>query len=139
MILYDLHCSNGHVFESWFRDSNAFSKQSKDGQIPCPLCGDLKVERAPMAPRISSGKSQRKANKEYTERALTVLTNAQEFLDKHCDDVGGRFAEEARKIHYGDTKKRNIWGEATLEEAEELKEEGIEFGEIPFPLGRKDG
>lgn len=138
MIVYDLRCSQGHVFESWFSDSAAFTEQSKARELACPLCGDTQVDRAPMAPHVSTGKAKRQSGKEYTQRAMKALTNAQTFLDEHCDNVGDRFAEEARKIHYGDAEKRNIWGAATPEDVAELRDEGIEFGEIPFPVRRKD-
>ncbi len=138
MVVYDIQCSKGHVFESWFKDSKTFNVQSKKNLLTCPVCNDSQVQRAPMAPRISSGKSKNKASKEYTEQALKAITNTQEFIEKNCDNVGKGFAEEARKIHYGDVTKRNIWGEATQEEAEELKKEGIEFGEIPFPISSRD-
>jgi len=138
MIIFDLRCSQGHVFESWFPDSAAFTKQAKARKLACPLCGDTRVERAPMAPHVSTGKARSQSEKEYTHRAMKALTNVQMFLDQHCDHVGDGFAEEARKIHHGDVEKRNIWGEATLEDAAELREEGVEFGQIPFPARRKD-
>ncbi len=136
MVVYDIRCSHDHVFEAWFPDSAAFDAQALAGHVACPLCGDVRVMRAPMAPNISTGKgdAERRA---AAEHALKALTNMREFIENSCDNVGGRFAEEARKIHYGESTPRNIYGRATGEEAEALQDEGIEFGELPWP-GRGD-
>ncbi len=132
MVVYDIRCSHDHVFEAWFPDSAAFDAQAKAGHVACPACGDVRVVRAPMAPNISTGKgdAERRA---AAEHAVKVLTNMREFIENSCDNVGGRFAEEARKIHYGESAPRNIYGRATGDEAEALQDEGIEFGELPWP------
>ena len=155
MILYRLRCSKGHQFESWFKDSKSYERQEKKSLIGCAVCGDSKVERAPMAPRL--GRSGKKAEpqptvpaavpapppspeqqkmaalarhmpKELREALLKVRTE----VEKNCEHVGDKFAEEARKIHYGESDKRGIYGETSDEEAEALAEEGIEFGRLPW-------
>ena len=156
MILYRLRCSKGHEFESWFKDSKTYERQEKKSVIGCAVCGDGKVKRAIMAPRIGKkGKAEaevtapaestapapvpkpaqqqmaalaRKMPKELREALLKVRAE----VEKNCEPVGERFAEEARKIHYGESDKRGIYGETTDEEAEALAEEGIEFGRLPW-------
>ncbi len=112
MILYRLRCSKGHEFESWFKDSKTYERQEKKSVIGCAVCGDSKVKRAIMSPRIGKkGKAE---------------------VEKNCEHVGDKFAEEARKIHYGESDKRGIYGETSDEEARALAEEGIEFGRLPW-------
>jgi hypothetical protein len=137
MILYDVICSNDHVFEAWFADSKAFEDQRKDSAIVCPVCGDTQVEKALMAPNISAKKEQATADSKDAAEAMKFLYKMREHIEENCDYVGKNFAEEARKIHHEEVDKRDIYGEATAEEAEELREEGIEFGEIPW-LARHD-
>ncbi|MBT4710447.1 MAG: DUF1178 family protein [Alphaproteobacteria bacterium] len=132
MILYDVRCGNDHVFEGWFPGSDGFDTQAKAGQVACPLCGDTAVERAPMAPNVSTGGAQgNDPRKASMAEATQMLTNVRELVENHCDDVGSDFAEEARKMHYGEKDRRSIYGEATVDEAVELADEGIEFGELP--------
>ena len=139
MVVYDLCCAEEHVFEAWFADSATFAELSASGEIECPLCGDRKIDRAPMAPNISTHRGPTTASiKASTALAMKALTTARALIEQNCDHVGKRFAEEARKIHYGEATQRSIYGEATPEEAEVLREEGIEFGEIPFPMNRPD-
>src|SRR6267378_2579781 len=113
MILYRLRCSKGHEFEGWFKDSKTYERQEKKSLIGCAVCGDGKVERALMAPRL--GKGGKKVE-----------------VEKNCEPVGDKFAEEARKIHYGESDKHGIYGETSEEEAEALADEGIEFGRLPW-------
>lgn len=140
MIVYDLKCAKGHVFESWFPDSAAFQVQSGAGTVVCPLCGDNHIERELSAPRISTGRNRGgqtlEEAREASAEAMRALTNVRRFIEQNCDDVGERFPEEARKIHYGEIEKRNICGEASQNEADELRDEGVEFGELPFPFRR---
>lgn len=141
MILYDLRCSHDHVFEAWFRDSGAYEEQCAGRQIPCPVCGDTRVEKAMMAPRL--GKAHRNESRrapatkavagQVSEQAVKVaLMELRKHVESNADDVGDKFPEEARKIHYGETEQRNIYGESTPEEAEALKDEGVEFQRIPW-------
>ena len=152
MIHYALVCENGHEFESWFADSAAFDKQVKRKLIACPHCGSAKVDKAIMAPQVASAK-KRKAPAEAPVPAAAAATpekapvamispQEQEFrtklkelcehLTKNADNVGQKFPEEARKMHYGEIEHRSIYGEASPEDAKELAEEGIEFHPLPI-------
>jgi hypothetical protein len=158
MIRYALVCAKGHDFESWFPDSAAFDKQAKRGLVSCPHCGSAKVEKAIMAPRLSTSK-KRKAPVEASATVegpapaaaapapapapvAMISSQEQEFraklkelrdhLTKNADDVGTKFPEEARKMHYGETEHRSIYGVASPDEAEDLAEEGIEFHPLPI-------
>ena len=133
MILYDVICSKEHVFEAWFADSKSFDKQCKMGEIACPLCGDTTVEKALMAPNISAKKELAAAQGNDAAEAMKFLYKMREHIEDNCEYVGSSFAEEARKIHHEEVEKRDIYGEATADEAEQLREEGVEFGEVPWP------
>ncbi len=137
MILFDLKCANAHTFEAWFRDGATFEKQSAAGEVMCPICGDSKVEKAPMAPRVSTAR-QRKPEAERAKRIGKALQELRAHIESTCEYVGDRFAEEARRIHYGEADPRGIYGRADDREAVELREEGIEFLRIPWPR-RADG
>ncbi len=150
MIHYALVCDKGHNFESWFPDSAAFDKQAKRGIVTCPHCGSAKVEKAIMAPRLSSASKKRKGRAETpvspapeanTPVAMispqehefrSKLKELREHLTKNSDNVGQKFPEEARKMHYGEIEHRSIYGEATPKDAKELLEEGIEFHPLPI-------
>jgi hypothetical protein len=143
MILYDISCRNGHVFEAWFRDGAAFEAQRKGRKIACPDCGDHRVKKAPMAPRIGKGAPEPTATKavapppDVPPEMLQAIRKLRQHVESKCDYVGPRFAEEARAIHYGERDKRGIYGESSDEEAKELAEEGIEVARIPW-LPRQD-
>jgi hypothetical protein len=135
MILFDLKCGEGHVFEAWFRNSGAYEAQAAASEIACPICGDIRIAKAPMAPRI--GKSRQEVEKTETAALLRAevmreLVELRRKVEEKCDYVGDRFAEEARRIHYGEIEKRDIYGEATETETTELKEEGIVVERIPW-------
>lgn len=137
MILYSLACNKGHEFEAWFRDSAAYDKQAAGGKVLCPDCGSRKVKKAPMAPRLVSGEAKEKAKEKAEEskrqaEAMAMLREIREHVEKNADYVGDKFAEEARRIHYGETEKRSIYGEANESDAKELAEEGVEFGVVPW-------
>lgn len=136
MILFDLECGKGHGFEAWFKDSAAYDSQRGSRTIECPACGATDVKKAVMAPNIAPSRGLTRA-KESEASAAKTLTYYQmvkalhkEVADK-CDDVGERFAEEARRIHAGEAEKRGIVGKATVKDAIELKDEGIEC--LPLP------
>ena len=129
MIHYQLKCQAGHGFEGWVRNSDTYEKQAAAGEIACPVCNDTKVDRAPMAPRVVKSQAPAVPSPAQVREALRTLRRA---VEVNCEHVGDRFAEEARKIHYGETEARGIYGAATPEEATALKEEGIEFGQIPW-------
>ena len=134
MILFTLRCASGHEFEAWLRDGNTFEVQQKAGEIACPQCGDTTVEKAVMAPNIGR---RRDATPPVSPAQLrAALLELRRQVETHCDYVGPRFAEEARRIHYGETDPRGIYGEASAEESQALSDEGIEFGKIPWvPTG----
>lgn len=138
MILFDLQCSKGHRFESWFRDGSAYDALASKRRIACPLCGDRKVEKAPMAPRIGKSRTAQAdqqvamPSKTVMGEHLKALRELRRKIEASCDYVGEEFAEEARKIHYGETDPRGIYGETSREEAESLLEEGIEFARVPW-------
>lgn len=137
MILFNLKCAKDHEFEAWFRDGDAFDAQAAAKKISCPLCGSRKVAKAPMAPRIAkrSGKKSELAEKQAA--ILQELRELRKKVEANFDYVGDRFAEEARRIHYGEVDARGIYGETSDEEARALNEEGIEFVRIPW-LPRHD-
>jgi hypothetical protein len=135
MIAYDLICSNGHIFECWFRDSASFDEQKSTGLINCPVCNDCDVEKvfSPFAiGKNEERKEERKKEEINPANPYRVLQLIQEHLDKHFEDVGTDFTKEALKIHYGEAEKRNIKGTATTEEEIVLKEEGVPFLKIPI-------
>ena len=142
MILYQLRCSNNHEFEVWFRDSAAYDAQIQDGDVTCPQCGDGNISKAIMAPNITTKRSKTKLNKSKDEmsivddKVMRSLELVRSHVEKTCDNVGGNFAEEARKIHYGEAEKRGIYGEATYREASELNDEGIDFYQLPSRVRR---
>ncbi len=159
MILYDLKCRKDHVFETWFRDSAAYEEQVAAGAIACPTCGSRKIEKALMAPRLARHGRARDAAEGETKggaegapsggpgdgmamRAVKGTAEAAELMgqlralrqkvEENCDYVGGNFADEARKIHYGEQDPRSIYGETSDEQASELREEGVTFNRIPW-------
>ena len=155
MILYDLRCRRGHVFEAWFRDSAAYDDQVEAGEVACPTCGSKKVEKAPMAPRLAKGglskgsgetgeaqraeaqtaeteRTEAETAKAETAKAAEALRGLRRKVEDNFDYVGPQFAEEARKIHYGEADAHNIYGETSDEEAKELRDEGVAFTRIPW-------
>lgn len=143
MILYELKCETGHSFEAWFKDGATYDRQAAANKVACPHCGSRKVDKAPMAPRVmkkSRGESKVRSQvsaddapspKDVAE-AMRQLRALRKAVEDNCDYVGPRFPEEARKIHYGETEARNIYGEATAEEAKDLQEEGVEVAAVPW-------
>ena len=134
MILFDLRCKDGHGFEAWFRDSAAYDDQAAAGDLACPVCGSAEVSKALMAPAVNS---RPKIDPGQAAELMRVWRGVQNHIEKNFDHVGPKFAEEARKMHYGDAAKRSIYGEATKTEAKELRDEGIEVNQIPW-LPRPD-
>ena len=150
MIRYSLRCERGHAFESWFQSSSAYESQEKRKLVSCPACGSTKVERAIMAPQIVSKKGREAAppaqaapaevtaSSESTpllmaqERELRAkLKELRDHIVKNADNVGERFPNEARKMHYGDIEHRPIYGEASPDEARALIDEGVEVSPLP--------
>lgn len=153
MIRYALHCDRDHAFESWFQSSSAYDSQVKRKLVTCPICGSAKVEKAIMAPRVVGKKGRATpppepattttAAPEAAAPGSTSLMMAQErelraklkelrdHIVKNADNVGERFANEARAMHYGDKEHRPIYGEASPDEAKSLIDEGIEVSPLP--------
>jgi len=152
MIRYALICAKGHAFESWFPSSAAYDKQAKRGLVTCPTCGLSKVEKAIMAPKLSGTKKRGRAPavaapveapapvasdtpvammSPQEHELRSKLKELREHLTKNSDYVGKKFPDEARKMHYGEIDHRSIYGEASLKDAKELHEEGIEFHSLP--------
>ena len=135
MIKYSVRCGKDHVFEAWFKGSATFDAQSKSGDIVCPQCGNNLVVKAPMAPRIvksqKSDVSHESRAREVAERILEAAVEMRKEVEANCDYVGGQFADEARKIHYGEADERGIYGEASDEETQELDDEGIDVIKLP--------
>ncbi len=153
MIVFDLKCDTDHVFEAWFRSSGDFERQQSQGYVTCPHCGSTEVKKALSAPNVGRKSNQVSAQK--TARTDTTVasgptpnagmappTHAPQHLrqmvravkahiEANCDNVGTQFAEEARKIHYGDSEPRGIYGQSTREEAKALHEEGVDFFGLP--------
>jgi hypothetical protein len=155
MIVFNLGCDNGHRFDGWFGSSDDYASQCKRGLLECPMCGDKKITKLLSAPRLnlSAGGSTDDETKpsdgnlpmtaEAAERARMLAAQTEFYkqlrsmLDK-SDDVGDRFAEEARKIHYKEIAPRQIHGVTSREEAVELLEEGVSVLPLPFGVKRKD-
>jgi hypothetical protein len=152
MIHYNLRCERGHAFESWFQSSAAYESQEKRKLVTCPACGSAKVERAIMAPQIVSKKGRESRENTMPAAAATTdvaapgstplmmaqerelrakLKELRDHIVKNADNVGERFPNEARKMHYGDIEHRPIYGEASPDEARALIDEGVEVSPLP--------
>jgi hypothetical protein len=155
MKVLNLRCAQGHGFEGWFGSEEDFSRQSSQGLLDCPLCGDARIERLPSAPRLSLSQARApqetapgvgadKAPVAGAPQALQALQALQtawlravDHLVANTEDVGERFSDEARRIHYGEIQARGIRGQATPEQRQALSEEGIEVFSMPLPDGLK--
>ena len=144
MIVFQLNCGKGHSFDIWFKDGNTADRQLARGMVECPECGDRKVGKALMAPRVNSTGIGAKGDKVPEQNMAVLASNMRAQLaevrrqvEENCDYVGDKFAEEARKIHYGEADARGIFGEANEDQHRELAEEGIEVARIPW-LPRDD-
>ncbi|MTH62984.1 DUF1178 family protein [Paracoccus shanxieyensis] len=127
MIRYDLHCDQGHDFDGWFRNSEGFETLKKAGQVTCAICGSASVEKALMAPGVATRDLQTPRNPQET-----ALEKLREQVEANSDYVGMSFAAEARAMHQGDAPSRAIHGEARLEDARKLLEDGIPVAPLPF-------
>lgn len=134
MIVYDICCANDHRFEAWFKNADAFDAQAAQGAVACPDCGTTEVRKAPMAPAVST---RRAGPPVAVVEAMRALRSIQEHVEKTFEPVGTRFADEARKIHLGETEARGIYGSTTPEEAKALKDEGVPFASLPW-LPKRD-
>ncbi|MFT4003745.1 MAG: DUF1178 family protein [Rhizobium sp.] len=135
MIRYSLSCDNAHEFEGWFSESADFDRQVASGFLTCPVCNSAAISKLLMAPSVSTARKkdemQTLAMDAARKEALVKLKEAVETIRSNAEDVGTKFPEEARKIHYGEADARGIIGRATPDEAQALVEEGIEIAAIP--------
>jgi hypothetical protein len=148
MIVFDLHCTSGHRFEGWFGSSGEFDDQQARGMLACPFCGSGDVSKAPMAPAVPAKGNARQevlpptASHPMTntplppevQQAFAALAAAQAKALSNSTWVGDKFAEETRKMHYGERDEALIHGQATLAEAKALIEEGVPVAPLPFPV-----
>jgi hypothetical protein len=134
VIIFDLRCAGDHRFEAWFKDVAAFEEQRKGRLITCPVCGGSDIERIPSSVSVISrsrpSPGQAEAPREVDPRMALKLLH--DFLDRHFDDVGDKFAQVAMKIHKGEEEKRNIRGTTSKEEEKTLTEEGVQFIKVPM-------
>lgn len=137
MVIYDIGCDNEHQFEGWFREPEDYHRQLENGQLDCPVCGSRNVRKLPTGSKILTGegrhdsKAENRISRESVERVVEELAD---YIEQNFTDVGDEFPEQARKVYYGETDLKNIYGNANSEEVEELHEEGIEVIPIPVPI-----
>lgn len=139
MIRFSLHCDHGHEFEGWFRDNADFDRQAERKLVSCPSCGSLQVQKSLMAPAVSTSRSKEQVAIAMGEAQKQVLDEMRELSRKvreNADYVGDQFAEEARKIHFGETEARGIYGEASVEDVHSLIEDGVDV--MPLPVFPED-
>jgi hypothetical protein len=161
MIHYQLQCGQNHAFDGWFKDSASFGKQARRGLLECPVCGDAAVERALMAPAVprkgrgrrveadaapaveassgsASGGPVAVAGARMPDHVRAMMQKLRAEIERNCDYVGEDFADEARRIHRGESDRRGIYGETSADDAESLAEEGIAVASVPW-VPRADG
>ncbi|MEM7213931.1 MAG: DUF1178 family protein [Pseudomonadota bacterium] len=139
MIKYSLICDQEHAFEAWFGSSDDYDKQRKRGFVECPTCGSKKVSKSLMAPGVSGTRKSADRNvpmatmpqPQIPAEMMDQLRKIKQHVEANSENVGDRFPEEARKIHYGEAEARGIYGKASLEEASNLAEEGVNVMPIP--------
>lgn len=135
MITYDLRCKNGHEFEGWFKDRKSYQKQMRNKKVICPYCNesDVKMVLTACAIRTKSHKPEKKGKKTLAD-IQKIQKEISDYVRDNFEYVGSEFASEAKKMHYGESEERSIWGTTTKKEEKELKEEGIKFFKIPKPI-----
>tara|TARA_R110002020_G_scaffold152123_8_gene329719 strand:- start:1479 stop:1943 length:465 start_codon:yes stop_codon:yes gene_type:complete len=146
MIRYDLICENEHVFEAWFSNSSDYDRQEKDGLLCCAVCATSQVKKAIMAPNVSTSR-KKEQRRETEQKALSVMSaEAKKMAEavkaeirKNCENVGDKFADEARAMHYGEKESRGIYGKASPREASELAEEGVGIAPLPDACVPEEG
>jgi hypothetical protein len=142
MKVIDLRCQSGHRFEGWFASDDDFLDQNGRGQIECPLCADKVIVRLPSAPRLNLSSASAPPREEAPADDASALQARWMQVVRHVientEDVGARFADEARRIHYGETPERGIRGQASADEREALRDEGIEVHPLPMPSALKN-
>jgi hypothetical protein len=139
MIRFSLHCDHGHEFEGWFRDNADFDRQSERKLVSCPVCNSPDIQKSLMAPAVSTSRSKEQVAIAMGEAQKQMLEQMRELSRKvreNADYVGDQFAEEARKIHFGETEARGIYGEASKEDVHSLIEDGVDV--MPLPVFPED-
>jgi len=139
MIRFSLHCDHGHEFEGWFRDNADFDRQSERKLVSCPVCNSPEIQKSLMAPAVSTSRSKEQVAIAMGEAQKQMLEQMRELSRKvreNADYVGDQFAEEARKIHFGETEARGIYGEASKEDVHSLIEDGVDM--MPLPVFPED-
>lgn len=135
MIKYSLSCDNAHAFEGWFSESADFDRQVASGFLTCPVCNSAAISKTLMAPSVSTARRQEEKQAMVMDlarrEAIAKLKEAVAAIKANAEDVGEKFPEEARKIHYGEADARGIIGQASLGEVRDLLEEGIEIAPLP--------
>ena len=137
MIVFDLTCSRGHIFEGWFDNNESFEEQNMKGLVRCPVCDDSEIRKVMSPVAVKKSQAIAPAPQEtidYQRLAKEVV----EYIKNNSEDVGAQFAAEALKIHYGAAEKRSIRGSATADEEKTLKDEGVDFVKVPFPISDDD-
>lgn len=139
MIVFDLRCDPaGHVFEAWFASGDEYERQRGVGLVQCPICGCGAIDKAAMAPRIATSEGEEMGALAHdptaVKRMLAEMAAAQKRLLQSSENVGARFADEARAIHQGDADERPIHGRATRSQAESLIADGVSVAPLPFPV-----
>ena len=146
MKVLNLRCARDHRFEGWFGSDDDFAEQGRRGLIACPLCDDKAITRLPSAPRLNVGGLREDSGASATAARADLDPQAQmqsmwlkmvRHMVQNTEDVGERFPEEARRIHYGEAEERGIRGRASREDADALREEGIEVTSLPLPPALK--
>ncbi|MEN8723254.1 MAG: DUF1178 family protein [Alphaproteobacteria bacterium] len=133
MTTYALVCDKEHEFEGWFRSSSDYDDQLAKKLLSCPYCGSTKITKGIMAPNVATGRRKDAARDEKLQKTvIKALKEVRQHVEQNSDYVGEKFAYEARAMHYGDVEERSIYGEATKDDVEELKEEGIDVASIPW-------
>jgi hypothetical protein len=138
MKVLDLRCANGHRFEGWFGSDEDFMEQNGSGLVECPLCADKLVTRMPSAPRLNLSSSTAEPVPARPADLQAAWMKAVRQVIANTENVGERFAEEARRIHYGEAEQRGIRGQASREDRQALEDEGIEVHPLPLPAALKD-
>ena len=142
MKVFNLHCEEGHAFEGWFASAEAFDVQAAAGQVQCPACGSTAISKALSAPRLNLGaeppQQRQVAVMPTAEQMQALFLKMAREIVANTEDVGEKFAEEARRIHYKEALERGIRGVTSREEAEALEEEGIKVMPMPFANLLKD-
>jgi hypothetical protein len=144
MKVINLRCTHGHAFEGWFGSDDDFLDQNGRGLVECPLCADKVIQRTPSAPRLNL--SGARAEEPTPTAAVAApaddmqarFMRAVRHVMAHTEDVGAQFADEARRIHYGESPERGIRGQASAEDREALRDEGIDVHPLPIPAALKD-